>query len=111
MAVQHMSHLKNALLGLALIGAVIGLFGLFQILGDDADLAEAKAAVVKRLKDPDSARFSDLVKTGGGYIVCGKVNAKNGFGGYTGAKSFAYFVLSKHLSTEGEVSLLAVCRP
>jgi hypothetical protein len=81
MAVQHMSHLKNALLGLALIGAVIGLFSLFQIFGDDADVAEAKAAVVKRLKDPDSARFSDLVKTGGGYIVCGKVNAKNGFGG------------------------------
>jgi len=58
MAVQHMSHLKNALLGLALIGAVIGLFGLFQIFGDDADVAEAKAAVVKRLKDPDSALIS-----------------------------------------------------
>ena len=28
-------------------------------------------------------------------VVCGKVNAKNGFGGYTGGKAFVYFVADK----------------
>lgn len=40
-----------------------------------------------KLKDPESAQFSgDLT---GERVVCGKVNAKNEFGGYTGAKMYA----------------------
>jgi hypothetical protein len=47
-------------------------------------------AVRKVLKDPESARFSEVyVKTkASGSAVCGMVNAKNGFGGYTGDKLF-----------------------
>jgi hypothetical protein len=48
--------------------------------------------VRKGLKDPESARFGDIraVKRQGGKItVCGFVNAKNSFGGYTGMKPFA----------------------
>lgn len=44
-----------------------------------------------QLKDGESARFSHLVvvnqPTGGG-VLCGAVNAKNSFGGYTGDKLF-----------------------
>lgn len=47
----------------------------------------AKAAVTKILRDPESAKFGKVGYREPG-IVCGFVNAKNGFGGYTGEKSF-----------------------
>lgn len=48
--------------------------------------AEARAAVRARLKDPNSAQFGDAIVTE--RAVCGSVNAKNGFGGYTGPQPF-----------------------
>ena len=53
---------------------------------DQANIAKAEAKVEDLLKDPDSAKFTRVkVK---GVVVCGYVNAKNSFGGYTGAKAF-----------------------
>jgi hypothetical protein len=51
------------------------------------------------LRDPQSAIFRDLSATNdrkigqspAGLVVCGYVNAKNGFGGYTGEKPFINF--------------------
>lgn len=42
------------------------------------------------LKDGDSAKFKNVtyVKNKNGSAVCGYVNAKNSFGGYTGYKKF-----------------------
>lgn len=62
-------------------------------LTDEQD-AEAKAAVVALLKDPESARFGKVVGVGdpngtGVYSACGSVNAKNSYGGYVGSKLFA----------------------
>ncbi len=61
----------------------------------DANLSDAKAKVLAELKDPDSAKFRevDVIKqvhpdTKHFGTVCGYVNAKNGFGGYTGFKPF-----------------------
>jgi len=49
----------------------------------------------KYLKDPSSAKLSGVLtvpytrKDGStSYVVCGEVNARNGFGGYTGYQSF-----------------------
>src|SRR5215211_5246452 len=42
------------------------------------------------LKDPESARFGDI-RAGSaaeGITICGQVNAKNSFGGYTGMTTF-----------------------
>lgn len=52
----------------------------------------AESAVRERLRDPQSAQFEDVqVSIIGDYTrVCGTVNAKNAFGGYTGRKRFAY---------------------
>lgn len=53
----------------------------------------ARRDVPKSLKDPDSVRFQNLfsVKTDkGGLLVCGELNAKNSFGGYTGFKKFMW---------------------
>jgi hypothetical protein len=62
----------------------------------------AKAAAVAQLKDPQSAQFRDLyvsdsigigddgkdinVRT---WYLCGQINAKNSYGGYTGFQRFA----------------------
>lgn len=50
----------------------------------------AEDAVKKLLKDPESARFSriSIVSHGDKMAECGYVNAKNGFGGYTGDERF-----------------------
>lgn len=50
-------------------------------------IAAAKKAVLERLNDPDSAKFGKIVVKESG-VVCGYVNAKNTFGGYTGEKEF-----------------------
>lgn len=61
----------------------------------DADTAKvvaaAQVAVKKSLRDPDSARFrggavatADLDNGKSNRVVCGYVNSKNGFGGYSG---------------------------
>ncbi len=58
---------------------------------------EARKAIVRTLKDPGSAKFGRLFQgrgMSGNETVCGEVNAKNGFGGYTGMTPFVYFVES-----------------
>ena len=58
----------------------------------------ARQAVVASVKDPDFVKFGPkferyarATQTGQPYeVVCGTVNAKNSFGGYTGMKMFAW---------------------
>lgn len=52
-----------------------------------ASIATAKKAVLERLKDPESAKFGKVVYRSSG-AVCGYVNAKNSFGGYSGDTAF-----------------------
>jgi len=53
---------------------------------------EAKKQVIETLKDPTSPIFSQLEyvenQQAGTKALCGKINAKNSYGGYTGATSF-----------------------
>jgi hypothetical protein len=54
-------------------------------------IPEGQRAVAKQLKDPESARFEGVFTSTSadfGTVVCGYVNAKNAFGGYTGRKAF-----------------------
>jgi hypothetical protein len=50
----------------------------------------AQQAIKGKLRDPDSAQFSNLrVSSKAGMdIVCGEVNSKNGFGGMGGKQQF-----------------------
>jgi hypothetical protein len=51
----------------------------------------AQKAIGPQLKDPDSAEYQNLkvfMKPGKEWVLCGQVNAKNDFGGYTGYKLF-----------------------
>jgi hypothetical protein len=47
--------------------------------------------VKEQLKDPDSAQFESLTQRTDTKIIYGRVNAKNGFGGYTGYKDFRVY--------------------
>lgn len=48
----------------------------------------ARDILSKELKDPGSAVFRDLHWTADGERLCGQVNARNGYGAYTGYKKF-----------------------
>lgn len=94
---------------------VVALIGLASLAGGDdepagnskdggssaedplADVGSQQVWIVKshdgiraRLKDPDSAEFrnSRFYSGGPSPAVCGEVNAKNGFGGFTGFERF-----------------------
>lgn len=53
----------------------------------ERSLTHAKRSVKSVLRDPDSAVFG-AVYNGRDDAVCGAVNAKNSFGGYTGPQLF-----------------------
>ncbi len=59
----------------------------------EADKEATKKLGIASLKDPDSAKFGDKMARGraqaGWTLTCGMVNAKNGFGGYSGMEPFA----------------------
>lgn len=51
-----------------------------------------ESGIRSRLKDPDSAKFGEMLAgtdASGATRVCGWVNAKNSFGGYGGPQIFA----------------------
>lgn len=75
----------------------------------------AEDAIRATLKDPQSAQF-ERMRAGsaadGATLVCGFVNAKNGFGGYTGRKLFAVRVSGSSATVEAfavEGHALGVC--
>lgn len=54
-------------------------------------IVEFEKAVRDTLKDPDSAKFRDgyvYPQSDGSFVGCGSVNAKNGFGAYSGYRRF-----------------------
>jgi hypothetical protein len=56
-----------------------------------AQIEAVHAGVRRELRDPESARFGTIVaaqSSRGPLTVCGWVNAKNGFGGYTGDQPY-----------------------
>ncbi len=54
-------------------------------------VAATKSMLRERLRDPESARFRRIRawrSAAGDVILCGELNARNGFGGYVGYRSF-----------------------
>ena len=65
----------------------------------DPMFVRAIAAVNQKLKDPQSARYGDIVRKVGpnvngkpAEVVCGSVTAKDSFGGNGGKRPFVYFI-------------------
>lgn len=79
----------SKILTAAILSATIG--GGAYFLWSNSATTIAKEEVAKQLKDPSSAKFTDIEKCelpGGHYLVTGHVNAKNGFGAYSGKHFF-----------------------
>jgi len=83
-----------------------------------ANQIHAQILVEKRLREPASAQYGSLAVADIGLktVVCGDVNAKNGFGGYTGPKRFIAMderaVFAADLSAEEFAKLWAAnCPP
>ncbi|WP_411834025.1 hypothetical protein [Pseudoxanthomonas mexicana] len=56
-------------------------------------IVAAEHAVRRELKDPDAAQFKEVranYTEEFGVVACGRVNAKNEFGGYTGFRRFVF---------------------
>lgn len=68
-----------------------------------AHVRVAKEKVQKSLIDPNSAEFRDVhvYRNGKGKIVCGFVNAKNRFGGFTGFEEFIVIGDAVALKSQG----------
>lgn len=78
-------------------------------------ISQAKAAVLRQLKDPYSARFLSVQVLGmdGLSMVCGYVNAKNSYGGYVGARQFAYDTATDFAmlqETDDQIDLIHLCK-
>jgi hypothetical protein len=69
--------------------AIFGVAALLASCGDPL-IEEAETAVRTELRDPDSAKFSDVERCGTSNVVMGKVNSKNAYGGYAGRENFYY---------------------
>lgn len=48
----------------------------------------AKNSIANHFKDPASVVFKDIYIDGQNEHICGEINAKNGYGGYTGFERF-----------------------
>jgi hypothetical protein len=53
---------------------------------ESSEEKELKEFVSSQFKDPQSTQFQKLVHGKG--VLCGEINAKNGFGAYVGFKKF-----------------------
>lgn len=95
---------------------LIGMFGLMLSACGDADINSARNVVKQQLNDPSSADFrNEKVYHGiGDVIVCGEVNAKNGFGGYTGYTPYVVEGVnsfpSAKFSKESELEIKITCQ-
>ncbi|MUT22901.1 hypothetical protein GNX14_17100 [Mesorhizobium japonicum] len=75
---------------------------------NDIKLAAIQRAVSLQLKDPDSAKFGPVKAVPfpgvqeGVILVCGLVNAKNGFGGYAGEAPFVGVLATYRQSGQAE---------
>lgn len=99
--------LGRGCLGLLLIFVVVGM--ITAVVGDSSKSSSAPSStsassetddgilkyqgedlVKRQLRDPESADFRDVivVHKGSDVTVCGSVNAKNGFGGFSGYSDF-----------------------
>jgi hypothetical protein len=66
----------------------------------------AHQAVARAMRDPASAQFGELLvafedKKHNQVDVCGQVNGRNGFGGYTGMQYFHVALMDLHSNRKG----------
>lgn len=76
----------------------------FSRLEDDELIERIKGNVLSKLRDPDSAQFRDLrlVRNDTQAYLCGQVNSRNSFWGYTGFQWFFASPISQVVMEEND---------
>lgn len=102
--------LTNSFLRLTAVGYI-----LIEVQGNKENYAEiVKSKINERLKDPDSAEYRNVTVMGEDpeVYICGELNARNSFGGYTGYKRFIANLSAYHPlgETAGDVLYPRLCR-
>jgi hypothetical protein len=72
---------------------IVSLVALLALVAcsEGPNIDHAEAAVLKELRDPDSAKFTEVHQCGdNGKLVFGSVTARNVYGGFTGPIEFYY---------------------
>jgi len=75
----------------SLIAAFCMLTFFSYVYAESIQVAEAKIKVKSLLRDPNSAEFQNIrivINSKAEESVCGEINARNAFGGYTGFRKF-----------------------
>ncbi len=80
------------------------------------EIQNAKVKIISQLKDPESAIFGEVWAmngTNGQRTICGYINARNSYGGYTGQKMFTLFNDSSIIEGDGALGNLlpSICMP
>lgn len=78
----------------------------FSRLEDDELIERIKGNVLSKLRDPDSTQFRDLrlVRNETQAYLCGQVNSRNSFGGYTGFQWFFASPISQVVMEESDTT-------
>ena len=92
--------MKNLLFGLCFICSLIYASEVPEVPTNiDNLILLAKEKLSDSLKDPESAKFRKVFlsatfnkNTFNGWAICGEMNGKNSYGGYTGYKPFIVFI-------------------
>lgn len=83
--------MKKRVLLIAAVAIVGGWWFAKPVVVDYRAKARAEGYIRAQMRDPDSAKFTDVEiirSVGTPYAICGSVNAKNAFGAYAGARRF-----------------------
>ncbi|PPU15836.1 hypothetical protein XacyCFBP2565_08560 [Xanthomonas arboricola pv. corylina] len=78
------------------------------------ELAMVKTAMHSVLKDPESAKYESVIvgtQPESRNLICGRVNSKNGVGGYTGMVSFIGLLAEYEGTPKKDVVILKVDSP
>lgn len=73
---------------------------------DEQLVARVESEIRARMKDPDSTQFRPGFADAKKKIVCGEVNAKNSYGGYTGFENYSYYNGRLHLQSDNPKAYL-----
>lgn len=96
---------ENSVLYIKYISAIILVLFLAACSGEES---AAKNAVLVDLKDPDSAKFGDFQMVGRDG-ACLEVNARNSFGGYTGATYMSLIKIEGEWAALTDSGSLDIC--
>lgn len=89
---------KILVIVLVMIASVLGYIRYTVYAQQQGELEKVKAG----LKDPASAQFRNVKYNNGKASVCGEINSKNSFGGYTGFGRFCMY-LGEYVLFEGAI--------